>query len=30
LGEAACRVVLEDLVGQSWLRRTNDGRYTMA
>jgi DNA-binding IclR family transcriptional regulator len=29
LGEAVCRVVLEDLVGQNWLRRTNDGRYTM-
>ena len=29
LGEAACRVVLEDLVGQNRLRRTNDGRYTM-
>jgi len=29
LGEAACRVVLEDLVAQNRLRRTKDGRYTM-
>ena len=30
LGEATCRVVLEDLVGENRLRRTKDGRYTMA
>jgi len=29
LRERTCRVVLDDLVGQNRLRRTNDGRYTM-
>jgi hypothetical protein len=29
LPETICRVVLDDLVGQNRLRRTNDGRYTM-
>jgi hypothetical protein len=30
LREVTCRVVLDYLVGQKLLRRTRDGRYTMA
>lgn len=30
LREATCRVVLDDLVAGQLLRRTRDGRYTMA
>jgi hypothetical protein len=30
LREVTCRVVLEHLVGEKILRRTRDGRYTMA
>jgi len=30
LREVTCRVVLDHLVGQKLLRRTRDGRYTMA
>jgi hypothetical protein len=30
LREVTCQVVLEYLVGEKLLRRTNDGRYTMA
>jgi hypothetical protein len=30
LREATCRVVLDYLVGEHLLRRTRDGRYTMA
>lgn len=30
LREATCLVVLDHLVGQKLLRRTRDGRYTMA
>ena len=29
LHETTCRVVLDYLVTQNWLRRTADGRYTM-
>jgi hypothetical protein len=30
LREVTCRVVLEQLVAEKLLRRTRDGRYTMA
>ena len=30
LREVTCQVVLDHLVGQKLLRRTRDGRYTMA
>jgi DNA-binding IclR family transcriptional regulator len=30
LSEVTCRVVLDELVGQKLLRRTRDGRYTLA
>jgi hypothetical protein len=30
MDETTCRVVLDYLVAQKWLRRTADGRYTMS